>query len=147
PAPPQPTGSSPGSNPFRPGSESSNPFATPDRSTQGYQPTGADFNPYQAPSAAGVGFDASPPVKKPFVPTAVQLGDIFNHAWFIYKQQLGMLIVSILIWYFSGIAFQLATQMVTSVTVAAFNGGGNRGAGAGGGAEALVVMILMGQFF
>jgi phage FluMu protein Com len=135
-----PPGSSAGPNPFQSTSAGANPFATPGAGSQPYQPTGADFNPYSAPSSGGVGFEHGPATfQRTFQPTPVELGEIFGRTTEIYKQQLGMLVVGVLIMYAATFGFNFITGIIVNVLQLGMQNARNRG----GGPEAMVIITSL----
>jgi uncharacterized membrane protein len=88
-------------------------------------------NPYQAPSAAMAPPQPAGAGVYPLVPTKMDLGDVLNRTWEIFKSQLGMLILVI----FAVGAINWGVGMISNVVVQAI---------AASGAEQAVVFTVQG---
>jgi hypothetical protein len=90
----------------------------------------AGDNPFQSPAAAGSDFQARSPVPlTEIVPTRIDLGDVFDTAWRLFKDQWGMLVVAMLV--VTGVQFVL-NMIVSAASIAA-----------GGEDSALIVLFVL----
>ncbi len=114
-----PAGGAPAAAPPAASPGAANPFAT------NFPPAATGLpsdNPYQSPAAS---FDAPQAAigagVLPIVPTKMDLGDVLNRTWEIYKSQLGMLILII----FAAIGINMGTGMINNVVALAVNAATN----------------------
>ncbi len=104
-----PTSATPAGAPVAPLAGGANPFST---NFPAAPAGGASENPYQAPTAAMMSphVTAGPGIY-PLVPSKMDLGDLMNRSWEIYKTQLGMLILVL----FAVGAINFGANMIASV--------------------------------
>lgn len=119
-----------GLTPFIP-APAANPFAT---NFPAAAAAPASDNPYQAPASP---FTPSPvaagPGVYPLVPTKMDLGDVLNRTWEIFKNQLGMLVLVV----FAVAAINWGASMIASVILQGINAAAN---------DAAVLLTLQGVF-
>ncbi len=112
---PAPGAAPPAANP----APAANPFATNLPAAASAPPSD---NPYQAPASPFTANQASASaVVYPLVPTKMDLGDVLNRTWEIYKSQLGMVILVV----FAVAAINWGASMISSIILQAVNAAAN----------------------